>query len=279
MGSRTDGTRATGVLAFVCEPPDQADDLVFVDALAMCPADAEGDDRLRPAIAAVRCLAQLGVERFAVRVPTDYPRGRAAFLLQKRTAQEIVGAVPWTPPARRIETPRLVLTWPTPAQMQRYYEAIVGTDIFDNLIWEGPEGPDDIPDYWLGVRQQAVLDPTGDVHLAVIERDTDELVGGLALRRKGPDGVFDVGYAFAPAWHGMGYATEAVGALVEFGFREHAVERVYADVFVGNHASRRVVEKLGFALEGSLRHTVKKRGLWIDEWMLSRVRVSEGSEI
>ncbi len=261
------------MLSIHTDPPAASDDTsIFVDARALCPPGAEGDDRLGPALVAVRRLADAGVTRFDVLLPEGYPAERAAFLLRTRAAQRVVGATPWTPQAPRIETPRLTLTYPTAAQMRGYYDAIVGTSIFETLIWEGPDDPESLPDYWLRVSQTAILAPADDVHLSVVVRDSGAVAGGISLRRKGPDGCFDVGYAFAPAFHGQGYATEAVGALVDFAFREHAVERIYSDIFVGNHASRRVVEKLGFTLEGTLERAVEKRGVWIDEWMLSLVR-------
>lgn len=42
--------------------------------------------------------------------------------------------------------------------------------------------------------------------------------------------------------------TEAVGAAVDEAFRTRGAERIFGNVFVGNAASRRVMEKLGFVL-------------------------------
>ena len=48
--------------------------------------------------------------------------------------------------------------------------------------------------------------------------------------------------------------------------------RVYATVFVGNTSSRRVLEKNGFSLDGTLRCHVNKGGKWLDGWFLSLLR-------
>ena len=37
-----------------------------------------------------------------------------------------------------IETERLLLTWPTPEQIDGYYDSIIGTNIFDTIFWDGP---------------------------------------------------------------------------------------------------------------------------------------------
>lgn len=65
----------------------------------------------------------------------------------------------------------------------------------------------------------------------------------------------DVGYAFLPAYRGLGYAAEAARACCEFGFREQGLARVLAIVSPGNAASTRVLEKIGFRLEGRRRLT------------------------
>ena len=63
---------------------------------------------------------------------------------------------------------------------------------------------------------------------------------------------------------GKGYATEAVGPLVDEAFRNHGAERIFGNVFVGHDPSRRVMEKLGFVYEGTLPRVVCKRGVWLD---------------
>lgn len=170
----------------------------------------------------------------------------------------------------RIETERLVLTWPNEAQIDGYHQAIVGTDLFDTLLWDGPESDRDLHDYWERNRRTELADPFS---LAIIERSTDACIGGLALRPvEGDHRILDLGYALAPAWHGRGLGTEAVGALIDHGFAHREAERVFAMIFVGNHASRRLAEKCGMAYEGTLRRTVLKRGRWLDEWMLAVTR-------
>lgn len=53
------------------------------------------------------------------------------------------------------------------------------------------------------------------------------------------------------AW-GQGYACEAVGRLVDFGFGTLALNRIEADIDPRNAASARLLERLGFRFEGRL---------------------------
>jgi RimJ/RimL family protein N-acetyltransferase len=119
--------------------------------------------------------------------------------------------------------------------------------------------------------------PSGrGVTLAIVERDDpDLLIGTASMRRYARDRRAELGYWLAADAWGRGIATEATRALVDFGFRELALARIYAHVFAGNAASMRVLEKLGMLQEGVLRQHMRKGrrlqdlvvyGLLLDEW-------------
>ncbi len=61
----------------------------------------------------------------------------------------------------------------------------------------------------------------------------------------------------------------ATALAVHEGFANLEAERIFATVFVGNVASRRVAERSGMRLECTLRRVVLERGVWLDEWMLA----------
>jgi len=118
------------------------------------------------------------------------------------------------------------------------------------------------------------------VTLAIARREApNELLGSVSLRRFARDRRAELGYWLGlDAW-GTGYATEAAGALVDFGFGELALARIYAQVLAGNAASRRVLDKLGMIHEGLRRSHVRKGkrlvdvdlyGLLRDEWLERR---------
>lgn len=68
----------------------------------------------------------------------------------------------------------------------------------------------------------------------------------------------DIGYALAYPYWGQGLMTEAVAAMVDYGFTQMRLNRIEAWVMPGNHASVRLLQKLGFQVEGVLR----QRGYW-----------------
>ncbi|MEE2834665.1 MAG: GNAT family protein [Myxococcota bacterium] len=172
-----------------------------------------------------------------------------------------------------IETERLLLTWPTPEQVDGFYHSIIGTNIFDTLLWDGPSGVQELHDWWAQSASCDPLDYRLNLNTAVIERTSGRYIGGASLCpvERDPQMV-DLGFAFAVDSHGKGYATEALGALVDEAFGQRGAERVFGKAFVGNDGSRRVMEKLGFVCEGTLRRCVFKQGTWIDEWLLAITR-------
>jgi RimJ/RimL family protein N-acetyltransferase len=69
-----------------------------------------------------------------------------------------------------------------------------------------------------------------------------------------PPGVFEVGIElYEDADRGRGYGAEAVRQLVDRLFAREGAERVQASTAADNTAMRRVLEKLGFVYEGTLR--------------------------
>ncbi|MFG2167775.1 GNAT family N-acetyltransferase [Micromonospora chersina] len=79
-----------------------------------------------------------------------------------------------------------------------------------------------------------------------------ERVSGLAVGTIGffgpPDdtGAVMVGYGLVPSARGHGLATEALRALVAYGFAQPSVRTITADPLHDNVASHRVLEKVGF---------------------------------
>ncbi len=85
---------------------------------------------------------------------------------------------------------------------------------------------------------------------AAIEKSTGEFLGWFAFRPpegSSPDEV-ELGYRLRKAAWGKGYATEGSRSLIRKGFTELGVRRVIANTMTVNHASRRVMEKVGLTL-------------------------------
>lgn len=60
----------------------------------------------------------------------------------------------------------------------------------------------------------------------------------------------EIGYWLGVNHWGQGFATEAVRAVIDHAFEEHAIDELFAGARVTNPASRRVLEKCGFQWTG-----------------------------
>ena len=114
-------------------------------------------------------------------------------------------------------------------------------------------------------------------HFVVCRRADDRPVGTIGLHdvdlRNGSAGLgITIG---DPADTGQGYGSDALRALVGFGFEQLRLERVWLDVYDYNERARRVYERIGFRHEGTLRralyrdgafHDVHRMAILRDEW-------------
>lgn len=82
----------------------------------------------------------------------------------------------------------------------------------------------------------------------------------------------ELGYYLAEEYWGKGIMTLAVKQLCDYVFSHSDILRIYAEPFAHNAASRRVLEKAGFSLEGILRHNAVKDGRVVDMAMYSRLK-------
>ena len=115
--------------------------------------------------------------------------------------------------------------------------------------------------------------PRRQFQLAIVLPDDGRLIGNCGIRRK-PDNEreADIGYELAPEHWGRGYATEAAGAMVDFGWRELGLHRISAWCIADNVASARVLEKLGLRPEGRLVENEHFKGRWWDTLLFGMVR-------
>jgi RimJ/RimL family protein N-acetyltransferase len=70
----------------------------------------------------------------------------------------------------------------------------------------------------------------------------------------------------------LGYGTDAMLALLDFGFGQLRLERMWLEVYDFNQRARRSYEKCGFVLEGTERHAMYKQGRFIDVHLMSILR-------
>jgi RimJ/RimL family protein N-acetyltransferase len=90
-------------------------------------------------------------------------------------------------------------------------------------------------------------------NFAVVLSSEDRLIGSIGLVVNPPNRRAQLGYWIDSGFWNRGYCTEAARAVLQYGFDDLDLHRIWAPHFRSNPASGRVLQKLGFTHEGRQR--------------------------
>jgi RimJ/RimL family protein N-acetyltransferase len=111
------------------------------------------------------------------------------------------------------------------------------------------------------------------IYWAITLRGDERLVGKCGYNewrkahRRG-----DISYIVAREQRGKGIVSEALGAMLDYGFDHMNLHSVEAGVTPGNDASTRMLQRLGFRLEGHLRENFLTDRGFVDSLIYSLLR-------
>ncbi|AZC50814.1 MULTISPECIES: GNAT family N-acetyltransferase [Pseudomonas] len=108
--------------------------------------------------------------------------------------------------------------------------------------------------------------------LGVHLRHSDELIGVISLRLSAAHRSGHLGGWTAAHCRNQGYAAEAAGVIMAFGFTELALHRVGSQCFARNKGSARVMEKIGLGYEGCMKGAFLKNGIHEDMLLYGLLR-------
>jgi len=160
----------------------------------------------------------------------------------------------------RLETDRLILRDVVPGDVDGFFAYMADPAYIRHL----PLDPIDRAEV------QALVDrvllrqgpgPRERYFLAAVDRQSNRLIGEAIFKRVS-EVEGEIGWAVAGPDQSQGLATEIGRALIDFGFRELQLHRLIARCETSNHASERVMAKLGMEREGILREHLFARGRW-----------------
>lgn len=96
------------------------------------------------------------------------------------------------------------------------------------------------------------------VVFAVTDGASAELVGAIGLVLRLQHARAELGYWIGRPFWGRGYATEAVGEVLRYGFESLGLRRIHASHLMRNPASGSVMRKAGMREEGLARAHVRR---------------------
>lgn len=174
-------------------------------------------------------------------------------------------------PTPTLHTARLRLRPFTPADASALYA--LHSDAHVLRYWDSPPWSEPArAEAFLTVCRQMEEEGSG-ARLAIDRVSDQSFLGWCTLSRWNPDfRSAGLGYILGQAAWGQGYTTEAARALLQWAFGTLDLNRVQAEVDTRNAASARVLEKLGFLREGTLREDCVVNGDVSDSWVYGLLR-------
>lgn len=176
-----------------------------------------------------------------------------------------------------LQTERLLLSVPPPEHAEHvlaYYEA--NRAHLDRWDPPRPKGFYTLP-FW---RERLALHQDGATKrlrfkffVRLREEPDGPVVGSCSLDNLvwGPLMACTMGYAVDHRYEGRGFTREAAAEVVRFGFEEVGLHRITAGYVPTNERSARVLEHLGFAVEGFARRYLYVGGAWRDHVLTGKV--------
>jgi uncharacterized protein (DUF952 family)/RimJ/RimL family protein N-acetyltransferase len=156
------------------------------------------------------------------------------------------------------------------------FPMIYHSPVTDTLLWNGP---DSLDEYRQGLAKRAERVALGEDHMFTMVaiddsgENPDTAIGSAGIDPESKQNLrADLGLWIGLPYHGKGYGTLAIRWLLDYGFIRLGMEKIEACVYTGNWASRRIFEKNGFILEGTIRKATLKRGQWQDDWRMGITR-------
>lgn len=104
------------------------------------------------------------------------------------------------------------------------------------------------------------------IRWAITEKQSNTVIGMIIARDFELEAVADLEYILLPEYWGKGMMTEALKAVIAFGFHSLGLIRIQAKVMPENAGSVAVLKKIGFHEEGLLRQY--PFGRWITDTLM-----------
>ncbi|QDQ82204.1 GNAT family N-acetyltransferase [Paraburkholderia megapolitana] len=127
------------------------------------------------------------------------------------------------------------------------YQILRSDPKFQRFYSEEDSAPDKAKELLRMFISQRDEAPRTKYQLAVVS-DSGDLMGSCGIRIESP-GHASIGCELGRRWHGTGAARYAVDALLEFGFLELAVQRIFAETISENKAAIRLCKTVGMRVE------------------------------
>ncbi len=162
-----------------------------------------------------------------------------------------------------LETPRLFLRPLRMSDARDLYAYAQDPEVSRHVLWEAHRSLSDSRQFLRAAIRQYRRGLPGS--FAITLKDSGRMIGTVGFMWVNTDyWSAEVGYSLSRAYWNRGIMTEALRAVVAFGFDELRLNRIEAQHEVDNPASGRVMAHVGMQPEGVLRQRVRNKGRFAD---------------
>ena len=144
--------------------------------------------------------------------------------------------------------PRLVLREFVTTDLDSILKLACEEDILANWGWDAPTAEEAMR-FLTEATQRQLQAVRSQYDLAIILAVTGELIGDCEIGFAPGETDAELGFCIAPDHRRRGYATDAVRRLIQFGFHELGMTRLYGFCDATNEASARTMARAGLVLE------------------------------
>jgi [ribosomal protein S5]-alanine N-acetyltransferase len=157
-----------------------------------------------------------------------------------------------------LQTSRLILRPFTLEDGPRVQELAGNARVADTTLNIPHPYPDGVAEEWIAMHPEFASEGSSLVW-AITNLET-QLIGSINLMLKvnSHSNAGEFGYWLGESYWNQGFMTEAVQAVVRYGFDTLGLHRIFAAAFSRNPASIRVMEKAGMRFEGITRGRMLK---------------------
>ncbi|MBC6612712.1 GNAT family N-acetyltransferase [Hymenobacter sp. BT507] len=125
--------------------------------------------------------------------------------------------------------------------------------------------------YWLNAANQGFASGLHQV-FAIELRETNQFIGGIGITVEPRFNRAEAGYWVGKPFWNKGFATEALRAVLAFGFETLELHKIFATHLTENPASGKVMQRAGMHWEAELHQHVRKNEQYLDlmQYQLTR---------
>lgn len=116
---------------------------------------------------------------------------------------------------------------------------------------------------WIAQQQESFAAGNA-ITFAIVLAEEEQLIGSIGMEIAREHELARLSYWLGTAYWNRGYCTEAVQAVLDYGFTRLSLHRIYAPHFHNNPASGRVLRKVGMTCEGRMREHYIRFGQFVD---------------